>query len=649
MVKKTFSSQDLLKNLQIGVFRCTAGTKPKFQYINTFCCKLLGLSEHKSLEMDVEEVFEEPKKFKALLSDIRKNGDLIQKQEMIIKKSRGMSIPVALSLTPVFDQRKKVEFVDVVVEDISSEKQYQMSLNESKELFRIIFENSAVAILVVGEDGSVVAWNPAFQSMVQLSPEDLFNKPFKEFLSSEDWKKLVQKEKRSKDSVINFESRICLKKNKAIDANLSVSPMVNANNKIVGSIIIIQDISKQKKTQDMLVQAKMAAEEANEAKSLFLAKMSHEVRTPMNAVIGMIDITLDGNLTIEQRDNLKVAKDAADNLLELLNDILDLSKAESGKVTVESIEVNLHEMVMNVCKGLSILANKKNIQLKWSIAKDVPRFVKTDPTRVRQILINLVNNAVKFTHHGEVKVVLDLDKLEQDICMLQFSVQDTGIGIPPDRQEAIFDIFSQADNTTTRKYGGTGLGLAICRKLCKLMGGDIWLNSEVGKGSHFNFTIECPVIKKDEQLVEDLTGAVDMQSEIIEGQLGHSIRILLAEDNLVNQRIAVKILEKRGWDVTAVENGVEVLEALKERDFDLILMDDQMPELTGKEATQRIREEEVKTGNHIPIIAMTAHAMAGDREKYLASGMDGYVSKPIKRDALYGEIISLMTKKRINV
>jgi len=408
---------------------------------------------------------------------------------------------------------------------------------------------------------------------------------------------------------------------------------------------VIEDITEHKKAREGLLQAKIAAEEASSAKSMFLANMSHEVRTPMNAVIGMLDLTLETDLTEDQRDNLKTAKEAADNLLSLLNDILDISRVEAGKVKLEHIEFDLWKVVESIAKGLSVLANKKNIKLTSSIHADVPRFVVGDSTRLRQIIINLVNNAIKFTHEGKVEIGVQAMRVSDEEVKITILVSDTGIGIPKDKQELIFDVFTQADTSVTRRYGGTGLGLAICKKLVEMMGGRIWIESEEGAGSTFFFTAQFKIKSKTETDIAREEALPSMSSKKEASSKGLRIlNILLAEDNLLNQKIAEKLLGKRGWLVTIAQNGQEVLNQLREKSFDVILMDVQMPIFDGLETTKIIRHKEQETGGHIPIIAMTARAMAEDEKKCLDAGMDAYISKPIDAAKVYDTIERMMEK-----
>jgi PAS domain S-box-containing protein len=390
---------------------------------------------------------------------------------------------------------------------------------------------------------------------------------------------------------------------------------------VIGAVVTFIDITERRQAEVALMAAKAVAEQSNRVKSEFLANMSHEIRTPLNGIIGMTDLALETPLSPVQREYLETVRMSGDSLLTVINNILDFSKIETGEMNLEVIDFNLRDSLKTALMILSVRADQKGLELLCDIGPGVPEVMRGDSNRLCQVVANLVGNAIKFTDKGNVLLELQVEAEDGALRLLHFVVADTGIGIAAEKQQMIFDSFSQADNSTTRKYGGTGLGLTISKHLVEKMGGKMWVESEVGRGTQFHFTAW---LRTSEKEIEAGTARYSLHAARDPKDF---LRVLVAEDNQVNQLLTTRLLEKRGHRAVVVATGREALEALKKENYDLVLMDVHMPVMDGLEATAAIRQREKETGFHQPVIALTASV---DRARCLAAGMDGHLAKPIQ-------------------
>jgi signal transduction histidine kinase/CheY-like chemotaxis protein/HAMP domain-containing protein len=519
-------------------------------------------------------------------------------------------------------------------EEIEERRQVEAELRWKTAFLEAQGDSSDEGTIVVNEVGEIIFLNQTFIKMWKI-PEEMINE-----IQSSIMLECILTQAKDPDRVRqrtlhlrHHPDEICREEIELIDGmtfERYTAPVQGRKGEYYGRLWTHRDITHQKLNEAELRKAKEVAEMANLAKSDFLANMSHEIRTPLNGVIGMTDLVLDSKLNEEQREYLDAVKYSAESLLGVINDILDFSKIEAGRVELEAIDFNLHDCLEDTLKTLVLRAEKKGLELLCEIAPNVPDYLRGDPLRLRQIALNLVGNAVKFTHEGNVILKAVLESEGEDTITLRFTVSDTGIGISDENQKTIFEPFAQADTSTTRHYGGTGLGLTISARLAKLMGGRIWLESKLGKGTQFHFTAQfkmpsTPLVHRNEKS-STVPSHCTQQTKSPQRQ---SLHILLAEDNRINQQVASRMLKKMGHSVIIANHGEEALSHWSSSEFDLIFMDIQMPEMDGIAATKRIRNEERTTQRHIPIIAMTAHAMKGDREVCLEAGMDEYITKPI--------------------
>ena len=525
----------------------------------------------------------------------------------------------------------------------------QQSIAAAHDYVQGVVESLTEAIVVFTPDKRIEKVNKASLNMLGYSEEDLLNKSI-DILFEPDRSPLDTDGMAAVMNVgvlNNVEVNFVNKGGGVTPVLFSCSAIRDIDGNMLRIVGAALDITEMKKAEELLQKSREEALAASKAKSEFLANMSHEIRTPMNGVLGMLELLVHSRLSADQARFVDVAHSSANLLLNLLNDILDLSKIEAGKLELESVDFYVLEQVEQIVDLFSTRAKSKGLNLTYDMGNDLPVAVKGDSVRLRQVLVNLVGNAIKFTETGGITIRVDkVWEIDKQVA-LKFTVSDTGVGISREAQERIFQSFTQADTSTTRRHGGTGLGLTISRQLAELMGGEIGVNSQPGKGSSFWFTVHC-----DKASLPGSTGEmVSMESqparskqdspcrpfvqESTEQMMWPSARVLVAEDNLVNQEVSKAMLLRYGVSTAMANNGKEAVDVLAQGKYDLVFMDCQMPEMDGYEATRAVRErEKTSKGYHIPIVALTAHAMTGDKELCLAAGMDDYLTKPFTQEQL---------------
>ncbi len=523
--------------------------------------------------------------------------------------------------------------------NLSLERQVEsrtLAFQKSEANIRAIFDSSLDAIVGIDSDGSVIQWNPRATVIFGFSADEAIGQKMTDLIipkrfhesHANGMKRFLATEK---GSILNqsIELVALRKSGEEFPVQLSISA-INVDGKYTFTSFIA-DITKRKSDElqmkrlnEQLTQIALEAKQASELKTNFLANMSHEIRTPINGVIGMAQIMMDSKLDPEQQEHLQIIRGCANSLLMIVNDVLDLSKIEAGKMTLEDIHFEVASLVRDTCKSMQYLAESKNLKLNLEIDDACVANVLGDPGKIRQVLLNLISNAVKFTEVGSITIRATIASTKESSLKFRFEVQDTGIGMTPEVASKLFQPFQQADSSTTRKFGGTGLGLSICRHLIQMMKGEVQMKSLIGSGSLFWFELE---LKKAEGVVFQSSKPLSLQAI--------KLKILVAEDNSINQKVAAAMIQKLGHEFKIVSNGKECLKVLESEKFDMILMDCQMPELDGYEATKMIRQNhEKKWDPKIPIIAMTANALSRDRDTCLAAGMDDFMSKPVDFEKL---------------
>jgi two-component system sensor histidine kinase/response regulator len=780
---------------------------------NPAFCEIFGYTEQECLGRRLEELIVQPEAELAFLANIQRITDgAVLQGSMKRQKKDGLLVDVEVHAKRLLaDGQYCGAFA--LFQDITKRVETETALRQSEEVFRTLCAAAPVGVFCLDEKGRGLYSNERMKEIHGLSFDQINANPAVG-IHPDDLERVVAARRANMESGGRFADQYrYLKPNgEVVWVSLQGGPIQGPDGRLQGYVGVLEDITEVREAHEQMREAKEAADAASRAKSEFLANMSHEIRTPMNGIIGMTELALDTELDATQREYLNAVKYSADSLLTVINDILDFSKIEVGKLSLDLIEFNLRDHLGQAMKILATRAHEKGLELACFVPPELPDFVLGDPVRLRQVILNLIGNAIKFTEKGEVVLRLEMESeahrppsaassqlgtsglaapeasplcasslKETSSMSLHFSVSDTGIGIPPEKQALIFEPFSQADTSTTRRYGGTGLGLSISSRLIAMMDGRIWLESAVGQGSTFHFTARfaqasissipangdrailenMPVLIVDDNatnrqildkslshwkmrpttaasaeaglallqrahangtpfdlmvvdcqmpdidgfmLVERLRKLTELRDPVTimltsGGQRGDGqrckelgiaaylikpvlqsdllatllrvlgprsdatvpmpvvtrhtlrearlpLRILLAEDNVVNQRLAVRLLEKEGHSVVVAGDGAQALRALEKQQFDLILMDVQMPVMDGMETTAAIRKGE--HGTHIPIVAMTAHAMAGDRQRFLSLGMDGYVSKPIHASDLYDAIESVFAHMRVS-
>ncbi|MCK4841587.1 MAG: PAS domain S-box protein [Methylococcales bacterium] len=650
-----------LKNQQLALNQhaivSAADVKGNITYVNEKLCKISGYTEQELMGNShrmLNSGFHDKDFFNSLWKTLIQGK--VWHGEIKNKTKQGVFYWVSATIVPFFHSTGKSSHYIAIRTDITLQKRLEEQLLKSQSFMDKLTNSMAQGVYAIDTKGLCTFWNKGAERILDWSASELMEKNIHSIIHFQDihGNPIASEQSILQKSIVNntnySSDKILLthKNGKAVSIEITAVPLTE-NNQVIGSVAVFSDISQRLANEQLLQGAIKNAEQASQAKSEFLANMSHEIRTPMNGIIGMTDLALDTSLDKEQKEYLEIVKSSSLSLLNIINDILDFSKIEAGKLDFEYIEFELSHLLNETIKSFNIAAKQKNLILTIQMPPVIPFTLVGDPGRLRQILTNLIGNAIKFTQEGEVKLTVSIQIAGNHKTCLQFDVSDTGIGISEHIQESIFNAFSQADNSVSREYGGTGLGLSISSQLIHLMGGEIWLRSIQGKGSTFSFTawFDFPVQTKEINDLPSITGTINYNSAT-DNDLSEHLKILVAEDNPINQKLTFSLLTKKGHKVVIAVNGIEAVDQFKQQQFDIILMDFQMPEMDGIEATQRIRSIEASTTQQqTPIIAMTANAMKEDKDRAFSAGMNDYISKPIDVKELFSTIGKYLIKEPI--
>ncbi|WP_052430558.1 PAS domain S-box protein [Hymenobacter sp. DG25B] len=556
-----------------------------------------------------------------------------QRFEVRLNDARGLDSWREIYLNPIYLDDGSFEEISGIAHDITDKKRSQLELAAQEEKFRAIFESFQDVYYRTDGKGMLTLVSPSVLDMLGYTPEEVTGTFIGDYYLRPEDREALLEAIRAQGEVRNYEIDMRHKSGRAVSVLINARMVKDEQGGVSGTEGIGRDITELKQIQDDLHRAKDAAETALHAKTQFLANMSHELRTPMNGIIGMIDLLHQTVSSPEQEDYVDTLRKSSDALLAILNDILDLSKIQAGKLVLNETGIDLYYSMDKIHSLFANRALQKDLLFTYHISPETPRFIRTDETRLLQVLSNLTSNAIKFTNEGNVHVQITSKAHRGDKHILRFEVQDSGIGISEENAKLLFTNFTQLDNTPTKSFGGTGLGLAISKQLAEMLGGSIGVNSVVGKGSTFWFEIKCRVAHNEQEIVQERLASRDRsQQEVV--QFDSVPQVLLVDDNPINQKVAERLLEKLGCRIDVASDGFEAISrATDGTHYDLIFMDIQMPEMDGVTAMREIRR---RLGKKCPpIVAMTAYSMKEDAERFVEEGMDGYVSKPVKSQDLY--------------